>query len=60
MKRGPLSPRRRKLLLSAAFLASPFPVLATSAAHAGKVLRYAFPAAETGFDPVQIDRKSVV
>jgi ABC-type transport system substrate-binding protein len=54
VKRGPLSPRRRSLLLSAASLAAPLPVLATSAAHAGKVLRYAFPAAETGFDPVQI------
>jgi len=54
MKRGALSPRRRELLLSAAALASPLPAFSTPPTQPGKVLRYAFPAAETGFDPVQI------
>ena len=51
--RGPALPGRRALLLAAGSL----PMLARHAAAAAqerKVLRYAFPAAETGFDPVQI------
>lgn len=55
MKRGVHSSRRRRLLLSVASLATPLPALAASPARTGKVLRYAFPAAETGFDPVQLN-----
>ncbi len=47
---------RRRFLRNAAALSLPSPVLAqaVNTTHPAKVLRYAFPAAETGFDPVQI------
>ncbi|TAK40043.1 MAG: bicyclomycin resistance protein, partial [Betaproteobacteria bacterium] len=50
---APALPGRRRLLLAAGSL--PIPARrAAAAAGSPKVLRYAFPAAETGFDPVQI------
>ncbi|GAB4476599.1 MAG: ABC transporter substrate-binding protein [Burkholderiaceae bacterium] len=47
---------RRALLIAGGALAAPLPSLAQPRAGAPqpKVLRYAFPVAETGFDPVQI------
>ena len=52
--RNPPSPRRRATLQALA--AAPFglPSLATAQAPLPKVLRYAFPIAETGMDPVAL------
>ena len=52
--RNPPSPRRRATLRALA--AAPFglPSLATAQAPLPKVLRYAFPIAETGMDPVAL------
>lgn len=57
MSRRAHSPRRRELLLASVSAATALPWLARAGdgrPAGGKLLRYAFPAAETGFDPVQI------
>lgn len=51
--RAPAMPGRRRLLLAAGALPM-LPRRGAAAPGSSKVLRYAFPAAETGFDPVQI------
>jgi ABC-type transport system substrate-binding protein len=58
MASSPRSARRRGLLVAGGALAAPLPPFAQPKDRSGamqpKVLRYAFPVAETGFDPVQI------
>jgi ABC-type transport system substrate-binding protein len=57
VSRGPRLPGRRRLLGAAGALALPLAGCAggrDGAPPSARVLRYAFPAAETGFDPVQL------